>query len=263
MKISAFVPFGAQSQESGLIYLLANYLKVTFPEVVQLRCNGVFSLCDRDAENSWNRNINSCFQCMADQKSMSDWSALPVQSLSAYLTPEDISETKKMILRMPSKDLKVAIFLDHNLFELCKDSFAERFRQSELDYDNKSHEQFVKKLMLSAARMLLATRHYQQRFAPDLTIVANGSDFLTRCYFEQSRRMQRAVAVFRWELAQRSVQIIRPRDNAILSSELVPENILAMRSDVRTWPFELSGIMSEIAKFLEIDASQIRLPLAQ
>lgn len=263
MKISVFVPFGSQSQESGLIYLLANYLKSFFPEVVQLRCNGAFSLCDRDADSSWTRSISSCFACMYDQRALSSWSGIPVQDLSSFLSPDDISQTKRWALALSPANFQQAAIGSVNVFDLCRESFMNRFGFTDPDPSNKNHEQFLRRVLLATARMVLAARRYHLKYAPDLSLISGGGDFLTRTFQAEAISHKRDVAVFRWEVAQRAIQIHHPRERNILACELVPEGIRGMRSDVKTWPHELVTIMGEIMKFLNLDGEQLRLPIAQ
>lgn len=263
MKISVFVPFGSHSQESGLMYLLANYLKVTYPEVVQLRCNGMFSVCDRDVDESWSRGIRSCFACIADQRALSDWSSLPVQDFSAFLMPDDVRSTKSWIDTVAAENLMQAEYRGLPLFSLCKDSFANRFGAAPFEARNKSHEQFARKMLLSAARTCHAAEQFQNRFAPDLTIVSSGRDFISQSFVTVSRALKRDVSVFRWDVGSRSIHISHPRIDKHIACELVPEGILGMRSDYKTWPAEVLSIVQGILGFLEVGQGQLKLPIGK
>lgn len=263
MKISVFVPFGSQSQESGLMYLLANFLKVSFPEVVQLRCNGVFSMCDRDADTSWVRGMQSCFSCMSDQRALSAWSGVPVQDLSSFLLPDDVTESKRWVLSLKDHELIRAEYKGSAVFDVARESFVNRFGTQTPDLANKQHEQYLRRLLLSAVRMSIAAQRYHTKFAPDMSLVAGGRDYLTRAFVNQGRALRRDVSTFRWDINQRAIQISHPRDKKILACELVPEGIRGMRSDTRTWPSELSTIMTEIAHFLGLESDQLALPIAQ
>lgn len=263
MKIAVLAPFGSHSQESGLLYLLANYLHGTYPEVVQLRCNGMFSVCDRDIDNSWTRSVSSCFACIADQKALSDWSGLPVQNYSSYLLPEDIRDTKQWLSSVSAADLPRAEFRALPVFEVCRESFANRFGTGEYDSRNKNHEQFLRKLMLSAARASLTAQRYQRQYAPDLSLICGGRDFISSSFVTVSQGMQRDVSVLRWNVGNRSIQITHPRQNDGYSCELVPEGVLGMRSDVKTWPRELNGIVQGILEFLGLSAGQLKLPISR
>lgn len=245
------------------MYLLANYLKVSFPEVVQLRCNGVFSLCDRDADSSWTRGMASCFTCMSDQRALSSWSGVPVQDLSSFILPDDVTETKKWVLSLRDDQLLAAEFRGVSVYEVARESFANRFGSVAPDLANKNHEQYLRRLLLAAVRMSIAANRYHSKFAPDMSLVAGGRDYLTRAFVMQGRALRRDVSTFRWDVNQRAIQIAHPREKKLLSCELVPEGIRGMRSDTRTWPSELTTIMNEIGAFLGLDSSQLSLPIAQ
>ncbi|MBN8549299.1 MAG: hypothetical protein J0M12_08300 [Deltaproteobacteria bacterium] len=263
MKIPIFVPFGSHSQEAGLIYLLANYLKATYPEVVQLRCNGMFSTCDRDVDSSWTRTMTTCFACIADQRALSDWSGLPVQEFSAYVTPDDTRETKQWATSLDASQLPQAEFRGMPVSEMCRETFANRFGVSEFEPRNKSHEQFLRKLLVSAARAGLAAQRYHSSYSPDLCLVSGGKDYVTQSFVALSQALKRDVAVFRWDVASRAIHITHPRSNKTLSCELVPEGVLGMRSDYKTWPNELLAIVQGILSFLEIAAGQLKLPISK
>lgn len=263
MKIPIFVPFGSHSQEAGLMYLLANFLKATYPEVVQLRCNGMFSVCDRDVDSSWTRTVSSCFTCIADQKALSDWSGLPVQDFSSFLTPEDIRETKEWATALAAADLTTAEFRGMPVFEICRETFAIRFGASEFESRNKNHEQFLRKLLVSATRACLAAQRYHGSYSPDICLVSGGRDYMTQGFVTFSRAMKRDVAVFRWDVASRAIQITHPRNEKTLSCELVPEGVLGMRSDYKTWPAELVSIVQGILNFLELSGGQLKLPISR
>lgn len=261
MKISIFVPFGSHSQEAGLLYLLANFLKQTYPEVTQLRCNGMFAVCDRDVDSSWSRGVTSCFTCIGDQRALSDWSGLPVQEFSAYLTPDHVRATKVWIDSLSAEQLSVAELRGRDISNLCKASFANRYGASGFDAQNKSHEQFLRKVLVSAARTTLATERFYERYAPDMVLVGGGSDFITQSFVAVAKSLQRDVSLCRWDIASRSIHISHPRSEKSLSCELVPEGVLGMRSDPKTWPSELVSIVQGILSFLELGSGQLKLPI--
>jgi hypothetical protein len=261
MKIPILVPFGSHSQEAGLIYLVANFLKATYPEVVQLRCNGMFSICDRDVDSSWMRSVSSCFNCIADQKALSDWSGLPVQDFSGFLSPDDVRDTKQWAATLSPEDFATAEYRGLRVFELCRDTFINRFGSAELDPRNKNHEQFVRKLFASAIRACLAAERYHQSYAPDICLVSSGRDYITRSFVAAAGSVKRGVAVFRWDVANRAIHITHPKSDKTLACELVPEGVLAMRSDHKTWPGELISIVQGILSFLDLSSGQLKLPM--
>lgn len=263
MKIAVFTPFGTQSQESGLIYLLANYLKSAGADAAQLRCNGVFSTCDRDADNQWRRPFQGCFQCIADQSSVAQWSALDVQELSRFVMPEEIEETKRLLLTTPVGELMSLEIRGIRLWDTIVGSFLNRFGITTPDSGNRQHEQALRRFMLGGARMLLATRRFNNLCSPDLLLVAGGNDFLSAGLVAQSKEQRRSVALLQWAIHERHVRILHPREKKELTCELFLEGIARMRADVKTWPTELITIIEDILTFLEVPSTQIALPLAQ
>lgn len=245
------------------MYLLANFLKATYPEVVQLRCNGMFSVCDRDVDASWTRTVSSCFACIADQKALSDWSGLPVQDFSSFVTPDNIRETKHWVTALDAQQLPHAEFRGMRIFDICRETFANRFGAVDFEPRNKNHDQFLRRVLVSAARACLAAERYHSAYAPDLCLVSGGRDFITQGFTTFSRAMQRDVAVFRWDVATRAINISHPRNEKSLSCELVPEGVLGMRSDYKTWPAELLGIVQGILNFLELSGGQLKLPISR
>jgi len=263
MKISIFTPFGTLSHESGLIYLLANYLRSAGVEVVQLRCNGIFSCCDRDAEFQWQRPFHGCFQCIADQSSVARWSEVGSVELSRFIIAEEIEETKRLLQTTPAAGLMTLEVRGIRLWDVVSGSFRNRFGLSALDSNNRQHEQFLLRFMLGAARMLLAARRFNNVFSPDLQLVAGGTDFLSAALLRQAQEQRCKLALFQWDLNDRQVRIMHPREKKELACELYLEGIARMRSDVKTWPPELITILEDILNFLEIPAEQILLPIAQ
>jgi len=263
MRIAVFAPFGSLSRESGILCLIANYLQHMYPDVLQLRCNGIFSLCDRDAERSWKRTLDSCLGCACDQSRLAAWSGVKSGSLSRYLLPRDIDETRRWLSSLGDEAPVTARFHEVPLFPLCQASFFNRFGVSTPDYRNKNHVRTVRRLLLSAARMMLATERFNKKYMPDVTLVADGSDYLTAVYVSRSKAQGAAPAVFRWDLHRRSTQIVHPRSGALYSCDLLLDNITAMRPDPCTWSPELLGIISEILSFLGLSDTQLTLPIAR
>ena len=263
MRTAIFVPFGSLSQEAGVISLVANYMKTTFPEVVQLACNGVFSLCDRDSENNWSRDIHSCARCMADQSRLAGWAALDSLRLSSFLSPEDISESKRWVLSLSAVELMEAEFKGARLFDLCSGTLESRFTSAQIDPKNKNHEQFLRRVMLATLRMCIATRKFNNRFMPELTLVAGSDDFLARSFAAHSKLQGRLAAVFKWEVSTRAVRVMHPRTESSYSCDFVLQDVTSMRAEPKTWPLELLQVVRELMFFLGVPQDQLSLPLAR
>lgn len=263
MKIVVHTPYAGLSRESGLIYLTANYLNGYFSDIVQLRCNGVFSLCDRDEESNWRRDASSCAACIKNQSQMAEWSSLAYKDLSRFLSAEEIRETRRLMHATPDDGLRHLNFKGLNIYELCRGSFFNRLGTEQPDMMNKKHAQLMRRIMISALRMCMATRRFNNHFMPDLTIVAGGRDYITKALAGQSAQQKRDVAVFGIDINTRSIRIRHPREDKYLSSQLILPDIMSMRADSKTWPAEIVSAVEEILAFLDIPATQINLPLAK
>ena len=261
MRIALTVPFGSMSQESGVIYLLANYLRSLSVEVLALTCNGAFSVCDRDRETSWKRGVETCLVCMGGQKELVAWSGIREEELSRFISPSLVEETKRWIVSLPARDLFQAEFRGVKPFELSRKSFSARFGAVDPDLNNRNHEQFLRRFMLGVARMALATRRFNTKLMPDLTLVAHGEDFITQTVISELKAASRGVVVFKWDHHTRSVNITHPFEQKTLSCEVLIERVSAMRNDCKTWPPALIGIVEEILGFLGVSEESLKLAM--
>lgn len=263
MKIAIFSPYGSSSQETGILGLLGNYVKSMFEQVWLLRCNGVFSLCERDAESGWRRGIQNCFRCMGEQARLAIWSGLPCEDLSAYVHPEDVLDSKRWVTTLPIDELEEANFAGIRIFDLCRGAFRSRFGSEQPDLRNPVQDETARRLMISSIRMCLATDRFHKEQHPDLVLVSGESDYITSSFIARSRARSRDIAIFRWDLTNRSIKITHPRTLQEFSCPLVFEDITGMRGDSRTWPWELVKIVEDILVFLELSSSQLSLPMAR
>lgn len=262
MNLVMFVPFGSLNQEAGVISMLARQTGMVLSSVTQLRCNGTFALCDRDVEAGWNRDLHACSRCLSEQAALGNWAEIGSLDLSGFLSSDEVLETRRWALGLPDQDLITSRFRDLKVFDFCRSTFSSRFGSSELQPGNRNHVQFARRAMLASVRMCLATRRFNNRFMPDLTLVAGGDDFISRSFIEQSREQKKAVAVFRWEAAARAIKVYHPRSSEVYSCEFILQDITSMRSDVSTWPEELLQVTAELMSFLSIPQSGAALAKA-
>jgi hypothetical protein len=263
MKTVIFTPYGSLSKESGLIHLVANYVGTVIGGVSALRCNGIFSLCDRDEETSWTRNLESCAICMTNQAQYANWAAAEILDLSLYLNSDEIVATKRWMHNLSTQSLLSACFKEVNLYQLSKESLSLRLGVAGPDLANKKHEQITRRVLLSAARMCLATARFNNKYAPDLVLVANGQDFISKAFIVQSQNQKRDIATFSVDINERCIKIRHPKTGKLFTCELLITDISNMRSDSRTWPKEILVMLDDVLNFLDISQSQIPLPLAR
>ncbi|MCO6432299.1 MAG: hypothetical protein J5J00_15705 [Deltaproteobacteria bacterium] len=262
MKIALHAPFGSLNLEGGLMYLIANYLRGSGHEVAQLRCNGTFSLCDRDGETSWKRSLDSCLKCSSEQRSLASWGEIAVKDLSSFLTPGEIVDSRRWLLSTPREQLESLSLRGISLYNLCRGSFAARFGTETPDLNNRKHEPMTRRMLLSAARMCLATRRFLNHFSPEVLLVAGGRDYITRSLLVQAEMQKREYVLFSMDSSQRSINIHHPREDKTLACHLLLTDVTMMRADIKTWPPEVVSEIESVLGFLHIFQAQMSLPLA-
>ena len=203
MRIVVHSPFGSMSEETGVIYLLARYLRRVFPDIAQLRCSGAFSLCDRDAESSWRRTFHTCFRCMQDQRELAAWADINVRDLSSYTAPAELLDTRRWISFLPVEALSDAAYNGVMAFPFIRGSLKNRLGVDDPQAPNRRHEQMVRRMLLASVRTWLAMRRFNEQHRPDLMIVAGGDDFISHSVFAQCRSQCVPTALVRWVLGDR------------------------------------------------------------
>lgn len=266
MRVSFLVPYANFSQESGVLFLLANYLQHSpgseGRELLALKCNGNFSVCDRDGERNWRRGLHSCLSCMRDQSALAAWSGVSPQDISQFISSDDFVAAHRLIARI---DIEELIDMRHNQVEvwhLCKESFVNRFGTSQPDLNNKLHQAVLRKFFVGAVRMMNATAKFNTWYMPELSVVAGGHDLITAPFVAQSQAQGRPVSVFKWDLNERCIMISHPHNSRRMRCELVVQGLSEMRSDARTWSSELLNMLDEIVDFLEIPLAEGQLSIA-
>ena len=263
MTILLHTPYGSHHKESSLMYLVANYLHSINLSVLQITCNGLFSLCDRDEENSWKRQIDSCLSCISDQCSLARWSSIGRSDLSKYIQPDEIVSTRRMVNGLSSANLKKVKYYGIFLYDLCLESFKLRSGGGLPDLANKKHEQLIRRYMLSAMRMCLSVKRLLNIVRPELTLLASGEDFITRSYIEQAKLQKKEVILFKMDIHERCVKIINLQAPKVFNCPLLINDVTSMRGEVSTWPKELAAAINDIVSFLGVSDNQITLPLAR
>lgn len=256
MKIAFHSPFGSIAQESGLVYLLANYLTsvagdLPTHDLLQLQCNGAFSLCDRDAERDWKRGLHSCLSCMKDQETLAAWSKIPFVRLTSFLTPDDIERTKRWALVLNPERLDEAEFDGMNMALLVESTLRLRGRslgeRSVVD-----SQQVQRRLMLSAARMIIASHRFLSSYEPDKVFVTSGRDFLTGCLARVCENRHVPLVTFQWRVEDRAIAIVPSDGSEPMRCELMLEGLPLLRSDHRTWSATLVTILDSILDYLKL-----------
>lgn len=262
MRISLFAPYGPFSQESGVIYLLGNYLAESFSEVSQLKCNGLFSVCERDLESNWRRDFDSCMLCMADQAHLQKWSGVQSIDASRFISDTAVESASRWLQSIDDEDLAVADFEQLPVFEYCEESFQKRFGAA-YDAKNKRHVEVARRMMITVIRTRQLAKAFKESYMPNFCFVASGSDLISKTFVSALKNSPVETVEFRWDVHQRAIKIQRASASESMTCDLLLEGVSNMRSDKKTWPAELTGIVDSILEYLDLNHLQLSLPIAQ
>jgi hypothetical protein len=263
MSVLVFSPYGLASEETGVLALLANFLRQSNYAISALNCNGAFSLCDRDGENAWRRGVRSCFSCLHEQRSVARWAGLPTHEISTFISPEEVNATKRWSLGITHQNFERILFEGQPMFPLVRHSFFARFGVGHPEVTSEEQLETLRRLMISSARMYLGSRRFFAAHETHLVLVAGGVDYLSASFARAARDAGVGVAQFRWDMLTRSVQVSHPAAEAPYSCPLVFEDVTSMRADSRTWPGEIVRIIDELMVFLGVTTGSMELPIAQ
>lgn len=263
MKVVISSPMGCLNPETGIVHLLANYLRTVATEVTQLKCNGIFSICDRDVENGWRRSIDSCIGCMQEQGQLAAWSGANTVDLSKFLPPSDIEDTRRWILAIGATELHQAKFEDQRLFDLCGHLFRARFSTDLPVASNRQHDQFLRRLYLSQARMIMAARRFLFSYQPKLLFVSGERDSISKALGLEAEKLALRTVRFHWHPQERVIKITLPDSGKSVACEIVITNLLALRNDSRTWPLEMVTALEDILDALGLSRGTILAPVAR
>lgn len=263
MRSVIFVPYGSLSHEAGVLALIGRYLNSIYPDVSFLICDGLFSVCDRDAESSWQRDPHSCSRCMSDQRNLAAWAGVSVQRLSNFVAHQEIQESRRWALELSSSEIMDSTYKGLRIGDLLSGTFSNRLGVTKPDLKNKNHEQFLRRLSLATLRMCIAVDRFNNRFMPNLSLVAGGSDFLSASFMAQSKSQGCFVSVCKGDMSSRSVQLTHPRSADKYSFEFFLRDLRAMRADISTWPEELIEMLRGALVFFGISDTQLTLPIAR
>ncbi len=263
MNILTLHPYGSIREEGGLALVLSRYLREFGVDTSHLKCNGAFSVCDRDAENHFRRTALQCQNCMAEQNTFAQWSGARQLRITSYLEPAQIQGTKRWVEQMDAHHLWEAVWKGIPLRTLLQGSFSRRFGTLEPDFRNVQHQHYVQKLSVASLRMLTAALKCNEDIQPNMIFMAGGDEFITACFFAAAQRMGIEVVRFTSAAEGRFVRVLRSSVDETFKSELVVSDISAFRENVQTWPSELLQSLDEMVAYLGLSQLQLELPLAR
>jgi hypothetical protein len=262
MNITINAPFGSFRKEAGALFLIANYLRSQGSAVTQLRCNGVVSLCDRDAASAWNRELDACFICEQEQRLFGDWAGLDPVNLSRFIEPKDVQRSREWIASFEASELMYAEVKGVLLYDLCRKTFARRFSTDYPDFSDKEQEKWLRRLMTSAARLILAYRNYFRSVPTDIGLALGDHSFMSRAFQQVTLEEKKALFTFMWDDEQAELVVHNAIDETSMRCGLLFDNIEVMRADSESWPIELIQVVDEVLMFMGITSRQLVLPLA-
>jgi hypothetical protein len=251
MKVAVFSPYGSTHKESGLVYLLANFLAKRGADVAQLRCDGALSVCGRGRGAGLARSPFECASCMREQRELANWAGIASKDISSDIVSDDIVQTVSWLRKVPREALARVEFRGVNLWNLCRDEFNARFEGGAIECLNPNQESELRGLFASSVRAAVASERFLEQVNPELVLVPSSFDPVVGAFTHESLRrgIDTAVCSFESETESLSVEFKNSGKNTY-TTQLVLEGITAMRSDPRTWGAEVTAVVYEIMTFL-------------
>jgi len=250
MKLALFSPYGLTYNESGLLYLVANYLLKAGADVVQLRCDGALSACGRDRTIEGDRNALSCSRCVAEQRALAQWATSKSRDLSSFLVADDVMQSSKWIASVHTADLARAEFRGVNLWDVCEQEFARRFPNSSLSTLSAKEEQELRALYVSVVYAIVGSERFISMVTPTIHFIAGGDDALARAYINNARAQGGDIVLFSYDPSEEAVVVQSSETNLKYMTKLLLNGITSMRSDPRTWAPEVTALVHEILTYL-------------
>lgn len=251
MKLAIFSPYGSFYRESGLMYLVANYLDKQGGDVAQLRCDGALPACGRDKKQLSGRSPFSCLGCMAEQKGLAQWAGIKSRDLSSYIVPDDALKSSQWISSIGRSDLFRIEFRGTRLWDVCEGEFRARWKLDEsLERITRAQEQDLRSLYVSYVHTLVSAERFIASWKPTLNFVAVAGDPLSHAYLSQVRKVESDAAVFSYNAAEETIVVESLKTGALYTTSLILPEATEMRADPRTWAPELTAIVNEMLSFL-------------
>ncbi len=250
MKLAIFSPYGSFHRESGLMYLVANYLDKQGGDVAQLRCDGALPACGRDKKHQSGRTPFSCLQCMGEQKALAQWATIKSRDLSSYIVPDDALKSAQWISSIGKGDLFRIEFRGIRLWDVCESEFQTRWNIESLEKISSAQERDLRALYVSYVHTVVSTERFLASWKPTLNFVVGSSDPLAQAYLSQVRRGEGDGAIFTYDVAAEAITVESLKTGERYTTTLIIPEATEMRPDPRTWAPELTAIVNEMLSFL-------------
>jgi hypothetical protein len=250
MKLAIFSPHGSFHRESGLMYLVANYLDKQGGDVAQLRCDGALPACGRDRSHQSGRTPFACLQCMGEQKALVQWANIKGRDLSSYIVPDDVLKSAQWISSIGKADLFRIEFRGVRLWEVCEQEFQARWNIESLEKVSSAQERDLRALYVSYVHTVVSSERFIASWKPTLSFVVGSSDPLAQGYLSQVRRVGGEAALFSYDTTNESISVESLKSGERYTTTLIIPEATEMRADPRTWAPELTAIVNEMLSFL-------------
>ncbi|NDC37223.1 MAG: hypothetical protein EBZ48_04130 [Proteobacteria bacterium] len=250
MSVLLVSPSGKRDPEVGLLYLIGRFLISQGHHVAQLMCNGVVAGCDRDADSNWRRGIQSCLGCMQEQRDLAQWGGIPALRLSEGIIAEVVQHSSRWIDSLPTEELWGAAVGGIGLAELAQATFEARFGVASPDFNNKLHDRFVRMLLAAVLRVHHGATALLKSRNPSLLLLPANAGLITATVGKAALTLK--IPVFHWQaqLAKRCITIHAAHSDMLHECPLLIEDVLTLRTDMKTWSPDLVSILKATEEFL-------------
>jgi hypothetical protein len=256
MRIALFAPYGTVHRESGLLYLVANYLAKNGAQVLLLRCDGAVPACQRvhnergSVEREGGRSPFECARCMNEQRDMALWAGIQIRDISSLIVPEDVRKTAEWIYAVKSDALDRVEFRGVNLWSACTQAITARWGTVDARALTAAQVDDLRALFISYVRVAVASERLIDEWKPDQTVLTSIQDPMAHAYLLQASLASLDTSVCSYVAEENSIVFESLKTKERYATSLVLEGIASMRSDPRTWGPEVTAVVHEVLTYL-------------
>jgi hypothetical protein len=250
MKVAIFAPYGEQPKETGLLYLVANYLVKSGAGIHQMLCDGAVPICGRSRITGEVAGPFQCARCIGEQGRLVSWAGLSCRGISREIIPDDVRTAMQWITNVPVQDLGRVEFRGVNLWSACKAELSARFEGKDLEALSESDEVDVRAMFIAYTRVAVASERFIKQIKPDLALVSSIRDPLCHAFVLQANQAKLDTAVFSYDSRSAVVSIESLATRKSYTTSLVLDKVASMRGEPRTWGAEITSVVHEALTFL-------------
>ena len=263
MKVGLFMPYGRNHAERNLISVLGLYLNTFDLDVSMITCDGQLSCCNRDREKNWVKNLKTCSECVGQSNQLASLLKFSQNSLANYIKSEDENYIRSLVNDFSLRLGQPLNLGKTNLDLLMLGTLLDRFGTTELDFNDETHKKFYQSIVHNTLRALISSAKLNNDQKYDLVFLAGGQDYLTASVRQSLIETGSQVVIFRYDQNASLTHIIHHRKSQLISVDLNISSVRDYLCSPKNWNQKVTSGMSSIVDFLEINANQMRLPLAK